>query len=162
LVDQEAHFIRQAPRSRGTRLTFRTNQPDHSPDPKPDLLGNTPNAEPLGPQGQRCLYLLGVALLDRTPTKLLSLRPSTGQPSHHVLSDHCSLELCEHAEHLEHGSAGGSGCVEPLLMQEEINVLGVEVRQEAQQVRKGPTEPINGPSGHHDERFIVVEMKYQK
>jgi hypothetical protein len=43
----------------------------------------------------------------------------------------------------------GSGGIEPLLMQEQVNAFGMEVRQEAQQVRKGSTKPIHRPSSHH-------------
>jgi hypothetical protein len=66
-----------------------------------------------------------------------------------TLSRICSLELSEHAEHLKHGATGRGRRIEPLLMQEQINALGMKVRQEAQQVRKGSTEPIHGPRGHH-------------
>jgi hypothetical protein len=34
-------------------------------------------------------------------------------------------------------------------MQEQIDALGTQIGQEAQQVCKRPTKPINGPSGHH-------------
>ena len=34
-------------------------------------------------------------------------------------------------------------------MQKQIDPLGMEVRQEAQQVRKGPTKPIYRPSSHY-------------
>ena len=35
--------------------------------------------------------------------------------------------------------------VEALLVQEQIDPLGMQVRQEAQEVSEGPTKPINRP-----------------
>ena len=49
-----------------------TDQSDHRPDPKADFPSNATDAEPLRPQGQRCLHFPGVALLDRATTKLLT------------------------------------------------------------------------------------------
>jgi hypothetical protein len=66
-----------------------------------------------------------LALLNRPTTKLLSFGSRTSKSGHHSLSDHCSLELSEHAEHLEHGATGGGGRIEPLLMQKQIDPLGM-------------------------------------
>jgi hypothetical protein len=60
------------------RFGFRADQSDHRRDPEANLPSNMADAEPLGPEGQRCLHFLGVALLDGTPTKLFSFRPSAG------------------------------------------------------------------------------------
>ena len=77
------------------------DQSDHRSDPKPDLPSNATDAEPLGPQGQRCLHFPGVALLHRTSPKLLPFSTSTSKPGHCALSDHRTLELGEHTEHLD-------------------------------------------------------------
>jgi hypothetical protein len=76
LVDQETHFVAAIIRSRRAHLVFLADQSDHCPHPKPNLPSNTADAEPLGPEGQRSVHLLGVALLDRTPTKLLTFSTS--------------------------------------------------------------------------------------
>jgi hypothetical protein len=130
-------------------LTFTANQSDHCPHSQANLRGNAAYAEPFGAQGQRCFDLLGLALLDCPTTKLLTVSSSTGQSSHHSFSYHRSLKLSEHTEHLEHCPTGGSGRIEPLLMQEQIDPLGVEVRQEAQEIGEGAAKPIHTPSGDH-------------
>ena len=91
---------------------------------------------PLRAQLQRSFHLGPVALLDLTATKLLTFGSRTSKARHHPLSDHRPLKLSEDTEHLEHGAARRGGRVEPLLMQEQIDALRMEVRQEAQQVRQ--------------------------
>jgi hypothetical protein len=54
---------------------------------------------------------------------------------HHALPYHRSLELREYTEHLEHRTTRRGGRIEPLLMQEQIDALCVQISQKAQQVR---------------------------
>ena len=69
------------------------------------------------------------------------------------------LELREHTEHLEHGTAGGGGRVEPLLMQKQVDALVMETLQDTQQIREGTAEPIDGPCGDHIELLGVNRLQ---
>jgi hypothetical protein len=56
------------------------------------------------------------------------------KPRPHPLLDHRSLELGEDAHHLEWRLPGGRGGVDALLMQEQVDAEGVDLRQEAHKV----------------------------
>jgi hypothetical protein len=53
------------------RFAVVTDQSDHSPDPKANFARYAPNADASRAQLQCSLHLGAVALLDRTPPKLL-------------------------------------------------------------------------------------------
>src|SRR5690348_16502821 len=63
----------------------------------------------------------------------------------HALLDQRSLELREDVENLEHGPARWRASVEALLMQVEVDALGVQLAQ----VLERSAEAIEGPCGHH-------------
>jgi hypothetical protein len=76
---------------------------------------------------------------DPRPTdRLAAVGAVSGSPGHscqHPLPDHRALEFGKHAHHLEHGLARRGRRVETLLVQVEIDVLGVELGQQLQQPR---------------------------
>src|SRR5262245_56315473 len=80
------------------------------------------------------------------PRPLLS-RP--GEPGEHALADHGALEFGENAHHLEHRLPGRRRGVDTLLMQEEVDALGVKFLQEAEEVHERPAEPIDRPGRNH-------------
>jgi hypothetical protein len=49
------------------------------------------------------------------------------------------FELGEHAKHLEHRLAGRCGCVETLLVQVKVNLLGMQLAEESEQVNQAAT-----------------------
>lgn len=73
---------------------------------------------------------------DRYPraAKLLALFFGPTKPGTHAFMDHRALELGEDPHHLKERFAGGHGGIQPLLVQEEIDAGGVDLRQEADQV----------------------------
>jgi hypothetical protein len=78
------------------------------------------------------------------PSALARLRPA-----HDPLANHRAFELGKHTQHLEHRSAGRRRRVEALLVQEQVDALGVEFAEEVQQVDQGPTKAVNRPGRDH-------------
>jgi hypothetical protein len=68
------------------------------------------------------------------PNFVPSLSRAPSRPD--ALADHRVLELGEHAHHLEHGAPRRCGRVEALLVEEQVNVLGVKLLQERQKVHQ--------------------------
>jgi hypothetical protein len=60
-----------------------------------------------------------------------------------------AFKLGKHAKHLKHRAAGRRGRVETLLVQVEIDALGVKILEHRQQVCKRSTQAVNRPCGHH-------------
>ena len=61
-----------------------------------------------------------------------------------ALTDHGSLVGTEHRQHLEHhGSAGRAG-IEPLGVDVEVHVLGLDVAEEVDQVGQTSPDPTDG------------------
>ena len=75
------------------------------------------------------------------------------QPSHDTFPDHGAFKLGKHAKHLKHRAAGRRGGVEPLLMQIQVDALGVEFLQDADQVDQRSAEPIDAPGCDQIELF---------
>ena len=71
------------------------------------------------------------------------------QTGHDALADHRAFEFGKHAQHLEHGPAGRRRRVEPLLMQEQVDALGVEFAEEVQQVDQRAAQAIDRPGRDH-------------
>jgi hypothetical protein len=63
-----------------------------------------------------------------------ALAASPRQPCHHALADHRLLELREHAKHLKQRLVCGCRGIDALLVQVEIDTLGVDFGQHAEQV----------------------------
>jgi hypothetical protein len=64
------------------------------------------------------------------------MRPSltcSCQARQYPLPNHGALELGKNAHHLEHGSAAWGRGVQPLLMQVQINLLGMKLGQQFKQ-----------------------------
>jgi hypothetical protein len=70
----------------------------------------------------------------RRPTKALALAPGPRKPGADALLNHCALEFGEHAHHLKHGLACRRRGVDPLLMQEQIDVERMQLGQEGNEV----------------------------
>jgi len=66
--------------------------------------------------------------------------------------DHGALELGKHTHHLKHRLARRRRRVEPLLMQEQVDAEGMQLRQEGDhQVLQAAAEPIDRPGHDHVE-----------
>src|SRR5262249_15844705 len=61
------------------------------------------------------------------------------------------LKLGEHAKHLKHGLPARRRGVQALLMQEQINVQGMQLGQEGNKILQAAAEPIDAPSHDHVE-----------
>ena len=110
------------------------NQPDHRADAQAHLSRDATDADAMGPQRQCLLHLLRLALFHRPPAKLFAFSTRTGEASHDALTDHGMLELGEYTEHLEHRAAGWCCGVQALLVQEQIDALGMKLGQKRQQM----------------------------
>jgi hypothetical protein len=64
-------------------------------------------------------------------------------------ADHAALELGNQPEHLKHRPPSRRAGVEALLMQIEVDLLGVELAQEAQQIDQAASQPVHCPCRHH-------------
>lgn len=88
----------------------------------------------------------------------------SAKPGEDALSDHRPLELREDRQHLEHHPARGRRGVEALLVQVEVHVLGLDVAQEAHEVREGSPKAVHAPcrdqfevlSRHSLEQVVVA------
>src|ERR1700684_2263877 len=69
-------------------------------------------------------------------TALLGRATQAGQDS---VANHGPLELGENTQHAEHGPAGWGAGVEALLMKVQVNILGLDVAEEAHQMRQRPS-----------------------
>jgi hypothetical protein len=90
-----------------------------------ELPSDGPNAKTVSERNFDCGF-------GRCPwsAELLALCPDPIKPGNYPSSDHSALEFREHAKHLEHGPPGWRRCVEPLLMQEEIDPKRVQLGKE--------------------------------
>ena len=66
-------------------------------------------------------------------------------PSLYPLAEHAALELGEYPQDLKHGPPSRCAGVEALLLQMEVDLLGVQFAEEAEQIDQAATEPIGGP-----------------
>jgi hypothetical protein len=73
------------------------------------------------------------------------LAPCSRQASLDALDNHCALELGKDAHHLKHGLTGWRAGVDTLLMEIEIDALGVQFAEERDQLLQRATEPVNRP-----------------
>ena len=100
-------------------------------------------AGPLGAGRHDRRHLIRVAILEPPAAELNAVSLGPAQAGHDALADHRALELGEHAQHLEHRPAGRRRCIEPLLVQEQVDALGVELAQEVQQVDQRAAQAID-------------------
>jgi pimeloyl-ACP methyl ester carboxylesterase len=63
--------------------------------------------------------------------------------------------FAEHAQHLEHGAPRGRRRVEPLLMQEQIDALRMQVRKESQEVRSDLPSRSTDHRQHYQRNSLV-------
>ena len=73
----------------------------------------------------------------RLPSPLARARPARNS-----FLNHGALELGKHAHHLKHRLTGRRRRVEPLLVQEQVDAEGMQLRQEGDQVLQAAAEPI--------------------
>jgi hypothetical protein len=113
------------------KASFLCRKTRNRPDPNSLLVCNFPDALACGACGSDCSDLGCVIgyTCGAPESRPFSLCPR--QPGHHSLPDHRAFKLGKHAKHLKHCSAGRCGGVEPLLMQVEIDALGMEFLQTA-------------------------------
>jgi hypothetical protein len=79
------------------------------------------------------------------PPEPFSFALGPRQASTDSFLDHGALELGKHAHHLKHRLTGRRSGVEPLLMQEQVDAKGMQLRQEGDQVLQAAAEPIDRP-----------------
>ena len=80
---------------------------------------------------------------------LLPLRSHPFDAGLDALLNHRSFELRKDPHHPKESLPGRRGGIDALLMNEEINFLCVDLGEEIDQVREGPSQPIDRPHHHH-------------
>src|SRR6266568_998500 len=86
---------------------------------------------------------------DRWPAETLALGASTSKAGVNSVLDDAALELGEDAHHLEQRLAAGRRGVHALLMEVQVDLEGMQLSQERDQVLQRPAKSINRP-GHDD------------
>ena len=74
------------------------------------------------------------ASLAGRPSEAFPLAPRPLKTRFDTLDNHRALEFAEHAEHLKHDLTGWCAGVDPLLMEVEIDPLGVQFAEERDQL----------------------------
>jgi hypothetical protein len=128
---------------------FLASHPQHRSHAHPEIPSNAADPGPLGARRDDRRYLVRVAVLKPSASQLNAVGLGSAQAGHDPLSDHRAFELGEHTQHLEHRPAGRRRCIEALLVQEQVDALGVEFAQEVQQVDQRPAEAIDRPGRDH-------------
>jgi hypothetical protein len=100
--------------------------PQHRTDPHAKVARNTADACALVAHCADSSDLGRIGMLKALAAELRSLLPRARQAGPDTLADHCMLELGEHGHHLEHGAARWRGRVEALLVEEQVNAVGLE------------------------------------
>src|SRR5579883_25076 len=126
------------------RDSERSLDPLHRADPDAEGARRLQHAH-LPPQsaGDRALFGGG----DAWPPEALALAPRPRQARFDALDDDGALELGENAHHLEHRFPRRRAGIEPLLMQVQIDALGVQLAEEADEILQRAAEAIDGPGG---------------
>jgi hypothetical protein len=114
----------------------------HDTDTDPDGFGRLENPGATYQETSDRIFL--APRYGRAP-QALACRPRTRQAGSDTLDDHGALELGEYAHHLKHGLAGRRRCVDPLLVQVQIDALTVQLAQERDQILQRPAEAIDRP-----------------
>src|SRR5689334_3405260 len=81
-----------------------------------------------------------------------ALVPRAGNAGHDAFLQNRPLEFCKHASDLKHGLAHGSGGVESLGMQIQVDLEGMDFGEEIAQIGDRSAQAINAP-GHNDIEF---------
>ncbi len=121
----------------------------HSAHADPNFPGNLANSAVASLQSSSDLCFYGS--INRAPPQFRSLRSGPIKTGLHTLANDRTFQFCKDADHLEHRLSGRCRRVQPLLMQVEIDIQGVQVLQKSGQIVEGATEPINGPRRDHIE-----------
>jgi len=82
-------------------------------------------------------------------TETLTLSHGTPQPGLDPLHGHRPLKLREDTHHLKQGLAGWRARVYALLVQVQIDALGVQFTEDRQKMHQGPAKAIHRPCGHY-------------
>ncbi len=85
--------------------------------------------------------LLGVG--QQRSTEALTLAAGAAEASLDALDDHRALKLGKDAQHLKHGAAGRSAGIEPLNVQIKVNILGVHLTKEGDEVLQASAKAID-------------------
>jgi hypothetical protein len=125
------------------------SHPAHRADTHPEIASNPTDTDPRSPRGDDRGHLVRIAIFKPTAAELNAIRLGPAQTGHDALADHRAFELGKYAQHLEHGPAGWCRCIEALLVQEQVDALGVKFAQEVQQVDQGAAEAIDRPCRDH-------------
>jgi hypothetical protein len=101
---------------------------------------------------ERPRFLLRATSHRRTADSRAGFRaadPGTRHARLHPLADHAALELGEHAEHLKHRPPSRRAGVQALLVQIEVDLLGVQFAEEAEQIDQAAAKSIHRPGCDH-------------
>ena len=112
-------------RWRGVRRRHLALDPLHRSDTHPESLCGLQNA---GALRQLCADALIRLLGDLRPAERLSFRSGPRQTSMNPLLDDVGLELREYADHAKHGLARRRGGIQRLLVQEQVDAGGLQLR----------------------------------
>src|SRR5215472_13219087 len=149
-LDAVASLVR--PSASRDRADERAGDPLHGAGINAEALGDSTDtftgALTLVQGGLNMLFKLGGYA---RPPKLFALVLGAPKPGADSFCDHRPLKLGEHAKHLKHGLPARRRGVQALLMQEQINVQGMQLGQEGNKILQAAAEPIDAPSHDHVE-----------
>jgi hypothetical protein len=109
------------------------------PHANSEVASDPADAGALGAGRDDRRHLVRVAILQPPPAELGPFGLGSAQTGHDALTDHRALELSKYPQHLKHGPAGWCRRIEALLMQEQVDALGVQFAEEVEQVDQRPT-----------------------
>ena len=137
-------------RSRLPRLLL--ENPLHDAGADAELPTDFQDAVTVGPQLQYSRFNRG---LNPSAPQLHAVGARASKPSINPFTNDPPLELCEHAKHLKHRLARGGGGIEPLLVQEQIDLLLLQLLQDVEQIGQRSAEPIDRPCCDQVEFFGI-------
>jgi hypothetical protein len=132
-----------------SQLASFARHPQYRAHTHSELASNAADPGPIGAGRHDGRYLGRVAILEPPAAELDPIGLGPAQAGHDAFADHRAFELGEHAQHLEHGPSGRRRGVEALLMQEQVDALGVEFAEEVQKVDQRPTQAIDRRGRDH-------------
>jgi hypothetical protein len=125
------------------------SHPQHRSHPYTEIPSNAADPGPLRASRDSRRYLLHVTILQPPAAKLNAIRLGPAQTGHDAFADHRPFELGEYSQHLEHRPPRRRRRIEALLVQEQVDALGVEFAQEVEQVNQRPAQAIDRPGRDH-------------
>jgi hypothetical protein len=125
------------------------SHPQHRAHAYPELAGNSSDPGPRGARRDDRRYLVCIGILKPPAAERDAIGLGPAQAGHHPLADHRAFEFGEDAKHLKHRPPGRRRRIETLLVQEQIDALGMELAEEVQQVDQRAAQAIDRPGRDH-------------